>query len=468
MGRTQKNAQTTTQLTQLVVEFDINLAPEVRRQQANAQLNEALAKLGHSTAGVWYGISAKQGDYLAFSVPPKPGSFEALTGASPIALYNTSAKTPNEKCIKQLLLKSVDKDTLEITVFYPPGGDPPDVATFYFDPAKRYVEVHPATDPKNQTTYDFGKKFDETPSRTAAVAMNPGESFGLLSSLASSDNPIIMPGLGEIVKYFGEGKPPVPIEEGAFVNGFGQFHLPTQIPGVPTYENAADANAAIESKTNGAVKNFLSSSAASGLFSFCFFKGDWAEPFDVLKTAAGKFLTAQNKSVDAQFMNDTRPVLYLVSDVAKIVRLDYKDGKSMYFVLPNQNEFNGKTASAEEVLSYLKDKWASIVTSIKSDFVHLSIPKLDISYKPGKEQLKAAIEYLYPGKSGKIMSDVDFLSINNLKIDEKGTEASGASAGLPRGMVESVVFNRPYFAILADENGILLVTYITNPVQNKK
>ncbi|WJX31051.1 hypothetical protein P8452_19528 [Trifolium repens] len=253
-------------------------------------------------------------------------------------------------------------------------------------------------------------------------------------------------------------------------------------------EVAKEVNSWVEKKTNNLIKEILPPrSVDSGtclvFANALYFKGAWAQKFDVSKTKDYDFHLLNGSTVKVPFMISKE--MQLIRDFGdfKVLRLPYKNGNdkrqfSMYFFLPKAKD--GLPALIEMVTSkseLLYNEFAlSYLQEVRvGDF---RIPKFDISFgletTDMMKELGVVLPF-FPGGLTKMVDNGDDLYVSKMfhksfiKVDEEGTEAAAASVacgskGMPRRL--DFVADHPFlFLIREDLTGtIMFLGQVLNPL----
>ncbi|XP_007447379.1 PREDICTED: alpha-1-antitrypsin isoform X2 [Lipotes vexillifer] len=210
------------------------------------------------------------------------------------------------------------------------------------------------------------------------------------------------------------------------------------------------------------------------LVNYIFFKGKWEKPFEEEHTTERDFHVDEETTVKVPMMNRQGmfDLHYCDRLSSWVLLMDYVGNATALFILPDQ----GKLQHLEDQLS--KGLLAKFLEKRYASSANLHLPKLSIS---GTYDLKTLL-----GKLGitKVFSNgADLSGITEevplklskavhkavLTIDEKGTEATGATIleAIPMSIPPEVEYNRPFFFIIYDKSSQapLFVGKVVNPTQ---
>jgi serpin B len=199
-------------------------------------------------------------------------------------------------------------------------------------------------------------------------------------------------------------------------------------------------NHRVENKTNQKIKDLLPSGlitvqTRSILTNAIYFKGNWTNQFDGSETRDENFTTAEKKIVKIPMMTTLSNFKYFSDNDIQALEMPYKGGHlSMIVLLPKENDLRPFVESLSvEKLHQWKDKLAP-------EEVNVHMPKftLDTKYTlndnlasmgmPSAFSPDAADFTGITGKKDLFISMVVHQAF--VKVDEKGTEAAAATAGI--------------------------------------
>ncbi|XP_004434292.1 PREDICTED: alpha-1-antiproteinase 2-like [Ceratotherium simum simum] len=220
----------------------------------------------------------------------------------------------------------------------------------------------------------------------------------------------------------------------------------------------------VEKGTQGKIVELvkeLSEDALLALVNYIFFKGKWEKPFEANFTTDEDFHVDENTTVKVRMMKGHGVFDVHHSDTLSswVLLFNYVGNATTFFILPDP----GKLQHLEDTLS--KEILATFLENRSSRFANLCLPKLSISgtYDLIKVLGNLGITKVFSNQAdlSGIAEEVP-LKVSKavhkavLTIDEKGTEAAGAT------LVEFIVgssavlsppnveFNRPFVLIIYD------------------
>ncbi|XP_010525647.1 PREDICTED: serpin-ZX-like [Tarenaya hassleriana] len=259
-------------------------------------------------------------------------------------------------------------------------------------------------------------------------------------------------------------------------------------------EAAGEVNSWAEKQTNGLIKELLPSGSVDSMTKLIFanalyFKGAWHEKFDSLVTKDDDFHLIDGTSVRVPFMTSTKKQYISAYDRFKVLGLPYQQGEdrrqfSMYFYLPEEK--NGLPALLEKISS-TSGFIDSHIPYQQAKVGEFRIPKFKFSFGfKASEALKGlGLTAPFTGEDG-LTEMVDSPSMGKnlnvssifhksfIEVNEEGTEAAAASAGVIklRGLLveEKIDFVADHpFLFLVRENitgVVLFIGQVLHPLQN--
>ncbi|XVE94821.1 hypothetical protein REPUB_Repub02eG0042800 [Reevesia pubescens] len=258
-------------------------------------------------------------------------------------------------------------------------------------------------------------------------------------------------------------------------------------------EVAGEVNLWAEKETSGLIKQVLPPGAVDGSTRLIFanalyFKGAWSETFDASKTEDYDFHLINGSSVKVPFMTSKKKQTVSAYDGFKVLRLPYKQGGdkrsfSMYFFLPNAND--GLQALVEKVSS----ESGFLERHLPYEPVEVGefrIPRFKISFGfEASEVLKrlglvlpfsgeGGLTEMVDSPVGQNLSVSDIFHKSFIEVNEEGTEAAAATAGLIklRGLIfgqkiDFVADHAFLFLIREDVTGVVLfIGHVLNPLES--
>nr|XP_039269246.1 serpin B9-like [Styela clava] len=250
----------------------------------------------------------------------------------------------------------------------------------------------------------------------------------------------------------------------------------------------------VEKATEGKIKDLFSGKAIRpdtvlAVVSAIYFKGLWKYPFDPLNTFKQDFKVNDNKTVKADFM--TKMINYRMTyseDLeAQILDVPYdgdaygKYNASMILIVPTRR---GSIERVEEMLSEKTMK--PILDELQAEQqytqrVRLLLPKFKMSktYQLKPILRRLGIKNLFNPIRANLSGMIDPSEISPnlyvstavhktfIKVDEKGTEAAGASGFgiVPLSLPPRLFCNRPFLFMIYEKNtdGVLFIGKVNDP-----
>lgn len=256
-------------------------------------------------------------------------------------------------------------------------------------------------------------------------------------------------------------------------------------------EVTSEVNMWAEKETSGLIKEILPAGSVDGSTRLIFanalyFKGAWNDKFDSSKTKNNDFFLLNGNSVQVPFMTSKNKQILGAYDSFKVLGLPYKRGEdkrhfSMYLFLPDARD--GLPALVEKVSSQSGFLDRHLPCN-KVEVGELRIPRFKISFgfEASEDLKKLGLVLPFSGEGG-LTEMVDSLEGRNLfvssifhksfiEVNEEGTEAAAASAGVIRlrgvAFSEKIDFvaDHPFlFLVREDMTGtVLFVGQVLNPL----
>lgn len=255
-------------------------------------------------------------------------------------------------------------------------------------------------------------------------------------------------------------------------------------------EVIGEVNQWAEKETSGLVEEILppGSVDASTRLIFAnavYFKGAWSEKFDASITKDHDFFLLDGSSVQVPFMSSKKKQYIRSFDGFKILSLPYKQGEdkrkfSMNFLLPDTKD--GLLALVEKVSSesgFLEHH----LPYQKVEVGEFRIPKFKLSFGFEASEVLKGLGVVLPFSGGGLTEMVDSQVGQNLyvssifhksfiEVNEEGTEAAAASAGLVklRGLLVEDEFDfvadHPFLFIIGEDmtGVVLFIGHVLNPL----
>uniref|UniRef100_A0A8C0J2Q5 Serpin domain-containing protein n=1 Tax=Chelonoidis abingdonii TaxID=106734 RepID=A0A8C0J2Q5_CHEAB len=246
------------------------------------------------------------------------------------------------------------------------------------------------------------------------------------------------------------------------------------------FKNTAEAqkhiNDYVEKKTHGKIVELvkdLDPETAMILVSYIFFKGKWEKPFLPEDTKERDFFVDEETIVKVPMMHRMgRFDLHFDTELScTVVQLYYNGSATAFFILPNK----GKMKQVEDALwKETVSRWSNST----ENSANLYIPKFSISatYDLKNHLTKMGITDVFTkqadlsgitGEPELQVSRVVHKAV--LNIDERGTEASAATAVeiMPMSVPLNIEFNSPFLVMIFDRttNSTLFIGKINNPAE---
>ncbi|CAK7316115.1 SERPINA1 [Vulpes lagopus] len=233
----------------------------------------------------------------------------------------------------------------------------------------------------------------------------------------------------------------------------------------------------VEKGTQGKIVDLvqdLDEDTVFALVNYIFFKGKWEKPFEVEHTTEEDFHVDEHTTVKVPMMS--RLGMFDIQHCATlsswVLLMEYVGNATAFFILPDE----GKMQQLESKLT--KEVLAKFLEKRHARSASLRLPKLSIS---GTYDLKNVLSKM--GITKVFSAEADLSGITEegplmlskglhkavLTVDEKGTEAAGATflEAIPMSMPPSIDFNRPFFITIVDRDSKspLFMGKVVNPTQ---
>ena len=228
--------------------------------------------------------------------------------------------------------------------------------------------------------------------------------------------------------------------------GIVQSNYHSELKDVDFIDNAKreiarrEINVWVEQKTNDKIKNLLGPGDLTSLtrlvlVNAIYFYGDWDNPFEKSASKPYEFNLADGTKITVPFMNRQDHYKYYEDSKIQAIEITYKDNKaSMVIFLPAKQI---PITDFEKVFDY--QYYIEVVGSFKDSDVQLAVPKFRSTFKLNLNSILSEMGMPmafsdnadFSGMTGKrdlYISEVIHQAFIN--VDEKGTEAAAATAGI--------------------------------------
>ncbi|XP_005390450.1 PREDICTED: alpha-1-antiproteinase S-like [Chinchilla lanigera] len=221
-------------------------------------------------------------------------------------------------------------------------------------------------------------------------------------------------------------------------------------------------NAYVEKGTQGKIVDLvkdLDKDTLLALVNYIFFRGKWEKPFEPEHTTEEDFHVNGETTVKVPMMNRLGMfrVFHCSTIQSWVLLMDYQGNVTALFFLPDE----GKMQHLEKTLT--KELICKFLGKTEKTSANVHLPKLSIS---GTYNLKTVLGNL--GITNVFSNAADLSGITEdaplklskamhkamLTIDEKGTEAAGATVleAIPMSMPPEVNFNRPFVVVIVSHS----------------
>jgi serpin B len=206
-----------------------------------------------------------------------------------------------------------------------------------------------------------------------------------------------------------------------------------------------------------------------------YFKADWAQQFDVARTAPASFELANGTDVQVPMINRIGTFRHLGREDVSLLEMDYQDNElSMVVLLPNTRD-----ALPALEASLTSESVDSMIAEAQSKEVIVSLPRFELEHEfPLTELIQTlgmqrAFDPARADFSNLLDPAVEPLFLSKaihkafVKVDEQGTEAAAATgvvASRASGPPEFVA-NRPFLYLIRDRltGSILFMGKVEDP-----
>ena len=249
---------------------------------------------------------------------------------------------------------------------------------------------------------------------------------------------------------------------------------------VEDFSNPATLHAVnnwVEDNTEGKIQNILDRidcDAFMYLINAIYFKGKWANSFDIKNTYSGIFTDEDAVNSTAKYMTTNMHVGYLNNDVFTALELPYGNKDySMVILLPNENK------KIADVVDQLNDSnWNQWMNSFSRLELNVHLPKFKFEYK---QELSNILIQL--GMENPFSNTADFSGISRdlplkisrvihqsfIEVNEEGAEAAAATVVEVSvnsvGPSNFIKLNKPFFFAIKEKqtNSIVFMGTLKKP-----
>ncbi|XP_051006842.1 alpha-1-antitrypsin-like [Acomys russatus] len=242
-------------------------------------------------------------------------------------------------------------------------------------------------------------------------------------------------------------------------------------------EAKKEINSFVEKGTQGKIVDLvkdLDKDTVLALVNYIFFKGKWEKPFDPEHTKEADFHVDNSTTVKVSMMNRLGmfDIRYCDTLSSWVLLMEYLGNATAIFIMPDE----GKMQHLEQTLT--EELICQFLLNRHMRSANLHFPRLSIS---GTYNLKDVLSPL--GITQVFSNAADLSGITDdaplklnkavhramLTVDEKGTEAAGATVleAIPMSLPPDVAFERPFIAIICDKHTYspLFVGKVVDPTQ---
>ncbi|XP_005853299.1 PREDICTED: alpha-1-antitrypsin [Myotis brandtii] len=233
----------------------------------------------------------------------------------------------------------------------------------------------------------------------------------------------------------------------------------------------------VEKGTQGKIVDLvqeLDKDTVLALVNYIFFKGKWVEPFNANDTTEEDFHVDEATTVKVPMMKRLgRYNLHHCDKLSSwVLLMDYVGNATAFFILPDE----GKLRHMENLLT--KEDLSKALKEKHYSSVEVSMPKLSISGTYDLKDILGEMGITKVFSNGAELSGISEgvpLKLSKavhkavLTLDEKGTEAAGATllGIIPMSLPQTIEFNRPFVVVIYDTvtKAPLFVGKVVNPTQ---
>ena len=270
----------------------------------------------------------------------------------------------------------------------------------------------------------------------------------------------------------------LPVKQ-AFIDT-NRTHFDAEVTGLDFADPSAPdrINGWVNDETRGnipeIVPNSIPSEIVMYLINATYFNGPWRDQFDPAKTEKEPFHRADGSTVSVPMMEKTEDVVHPTYATKEFRAVDIAYGDSLYsmtILLPN------KEASVREVADSLDtETWTQVTEGLSPQSLsRLKMPKFMLRYEKDLNDVLTdlGMGIAFTGQANfRDIADMP-LAISKvkhktfLKVDEEGTEASGATSVEVRvtSAPPSFVVNRPFVVVIRENHSgtILFIGTVADP-----
>ncbi|MBQ3527118.1 MAG: hypothetical protein IJA52_00985 [Clostridia bacterium] len=234
----------------------------------------------------------------------------------------------------------------------------------------------------------------------------------------------------------------------------------------------------INEQTNGLLKNSVSQYKFNTLdvmsvVSTAYFKADWSSVFAKQYTRSAVF-HSPNGDITAKFMYRGESELYYEGENFSATRLQFKEGGSMWFILPDEDVNLQSLFKDTEAVDFITGKVQKDTSSFKSSKIHLYLPKFDITtdidlknnlINMGVTDVFDDLKANFSPLTNKDIYAKNLCSSVRLRIDEYGCEGVAVTkwtGGIGGAQPITFKINRPFIFVVISDVGLPLFVGTVN------